>query len=64
MSDLIDRQPDVTDINVGDTISRQAGIDPCDMCEYNSLDWHEEPCESCTGADNHWKPSEPYKGEE
>ena len=32
------------------------GIDPCDTCEYNSLDWHEEPCESCTGADNHWKP--------
>ena len=31
-------------------------IDPCDTCEYNSLDWHEEPCESCTGADNHWKP--------
>lgn len=32
-------------------------IDPCDTCEYNSLDWHEEPCESCTGEDNHWKPS-------
>lgn len=37
--------------------SRQA--DMCETCEYNSLDWHEEPCESCTvgGDENHWKPS-------
>jgi hypothetical protein len=27
MDDLISRQPDVTDINVGDTISRQAAIE-------------------------------------
>jgi hypothetical protein len=26
----------------------QKYIDPCDTCQYNSLDWHEEPCESCT----------------
>lgn len=39
--------------------TEQKYIDPCDMCQYNSLDWHEEPCESCTvgGEDNHWKPS-------
>lgn len=31
----------------------------CDTCRYNHLEWHEEPCDSCTsgGVSSHWKPS-------
>ena len=28
----------------------------CALCQYNDLDWDEEPCESCTGENNHFKP--------
>lgn len=35
-------------------------IRTCKTCRYNYLEWHEEPCDSCTsgGESNHWKPSE------
>lgn len=31
----------------------------CDTCRYRSLEWYEEPCDSCTmgGETNHYKPS-------
>lgn len=30
----------------------------CESCRYNSKEWYEEPCDSCTmgGSTNHWKP--------
>ena len=30
----------------------------CQTCRYNSLEWNEEPCDSCTmgGESNHYKP--------
>ena len=37
MSDLISRQVDVTDTNVGDTISRQAAIDAVDKIHQEHL---------------------------
>lgn len=39
--------------------SAQSYIDPCETCQYSSLDWDEEPCDSCTmgGETNHYKPS-------
>ena len=32
----------------------------CALCQYNDLEWDEEPCESCTmgGENNHFKPKE------
>lgn len=27
----------------------------CALCQYNDLEWDEEPCESCTGENNHFK---------
>ena len=31
----------------------------CALCQYNDLEWDEEPCDSCTmgGENNHFKPS-------
>ena len=31
----------------------------CNTCRYRNLEWHEEPCDSCTmgGESNHYKPS-------
>ena len=31
----------------------------CALCQYNDLDWDEEPCESCTGENNHFKAVQP-----
>lgn len=33
----------------------------CNSCRYNSKEWHEEPCDSCTmgGEDNHWESAQP-----
>lgn len=38
--------------------SAQPYIDPCETCQYSSLDCDEEPCDSCTmgGETNHYKP--------
>lgn len=32
----------------------------CALCQYNDLEWDEEPCDSCTmgGENNHFKPKE------
>lgn len=29
----------------------------CNTCSYNCLSWDEEPCDSCTIANSHYKPS-------
>ena len=33
----------------------------CALCQYNDLEWDEEPCESCTGENNHFKAVQPER---
>lgn len=34
----------------------------CDTCKYNTLEWYEEPCDSCCGANSGYEPiAETYK---
>lgn len=30
-------------------------VGSCETCVYSETDWDVEPCESCTGANNHYK---------
>jgi len=33
----------------------------CDSCRYNSLEWYEEPCDSCCGAHSGYEPIDEEK---
>lgn len=37
--------------------SAQSKQKDCESCRYNAYEWDEEPCDSCIGVGNHWKPS-------
>lgn len=53
------------DVHTADEMTKYQAIEAlptekslCALCQYNDLEWDEEPCESCTGENNHFKPKE------